>query len=60
MKTHLVIAVGAGINFFGLDAIQQAGFEVKDIQKAVSTEIIFSRCLSKQSTRRMWRNAAPY
>jgi NADH dehydrogenase len=34
---YLVIAVGAETNFFGLDSIQQDGFQVKDIQKAVST-----------------------
>jgi len=34
---YLVIAVGAETNFFGMDSIQQDGFEVKDIQKAVST-----------------------
>ena len=33
----LVIAVGAETNFFGMDSIEQGGFEVKDIQKAVST-----------------------
>ncbi len=33
----LVIAVGAETNFFGMDSIQQDGFQVKDIQKAVST-----------------------
>ena len=34
---YLVIAVGAETNFFGMDTIEQAGFQVKDIQKAVST-----------------------
>ena len=34
---YLVIAVGAETNFFGMDSIQQDGFQVKDIQKAVST-----------------------
>ncbi|HLO15778.1 MAG TPA: NAD(P)/FAD-dependent oxidoreductase [Anaerolineales bacterium] len=34
---YLVIAVGAETNFFGMDSIQQEGFQVKDIQKAVST-----------------------
>ena len=34
---YLVIAVGAETNFFGMDSIQQGGFQVKDIQKAVST-----------------------
>jgi len=34
---YLVIAVGAETNFFGMDSIEQDGFEVKDIQKAVST-----------------------
>jgi NADH:ubiquinone reductase (H+-translocating) len=34
---YLVIAVGAETNFFGMDSIQQSGFQVKDIQKAVST-----------------------
>jgi NADH dehydrogenase len=33
----LVIAVGAETNFFGMDSIEQGGFEVKDIQRAVST-----------------------
>src|SRR5512143_3476621 len=33
----LVIAVGAETNFFGMDSIQQEGFQVKDIQNAVST-----------------------
>ena len=34
---YLVIAVGAETNFFGMEAIRQEGFEVKDIQKAIST-----------------------
>jgi NADH dehydrogenase len=34
---YLVIAVGAETNFFGMDSIEQGGFQVKDIQKAVST-----------------------
>jgi NADH:quinone reductase (non-electrogenic) len=34
---YLVIAVGAETNFFGMDSIQEGGFQVKDIQKAVST-----------------------
>jgi NADH dehydrogenase len=34
---YLVIAVGAETNFFGMDSIQQDGFQVKDIQNAVST-----------------------
>src|SRR5512143_1657878 len=34
---YLVIAVGAETNFFGMDSIQQGGFQVKDIQEAVST-----------------------
>ncbi len=34
---YLVIAVGAETNFFGMDSIQQDGFQVKNIQKAVST-----------------------
>lgn len=34
---YLVIAVGAETNFFGRDSVQQRGFQVKDIQKAVST-----------------------
>jgi NADH dehydrogenase len=34
---YLVIAVGAETNFFGMDSIEQRGFQVKDIQKAVST-----------------------
>jgi NADH dehydrogenase len=34
---YLVIAVGAETNFFGMDSIEQDGFEVKDIQKAVRT-----------------------
>ncbi len=33
----LVIAVGAETNFFGMDSIQQEGFQVKGIQNAVST-----------------------
>ena len=34
---YLVLAVGAETNFFGMESIKQAGFEVKDIQKAIST-----------------------
>lgn len=34
---YLVIAVGAETNFFGMDSVQQGGFQVKDLQKAVST-----------------------
>jgi len=34
---YVVIAVGAETNFFGMDSIQRGGFQVKDIQKAVST-----------------------
>ena len=34
---YLVIAVGAETNFFGMDSIEQRGFQVKDIQRAVST-----------------------
>ena len=34
---YLVVAVGAETNFFGMDTIERAGFQVKDIQKAVST-----------------------
>jgi NADH dehydrogenase len=34
---YLVIAVGAETNFFGMESIEQEGFEVKDIQKAIST-----------------------
>ncbi|HMD80720.1 MAG TPA: NAD(P)/FAD-dependent oxidoreductase, partial [Anaerolineales bacterium] len=34
---YLVIAVGAETNFFGMESIKQEGFEVKDIQKAIST-----------------------
>lgn len=34
---YLVIAVGAETNFFGMDSIQEGGFQVKDIQRAVST-----------------------
>src|SRR6476660_63725 len=34
---YLVIAVGAETNFFGIDSIEQDGFQVKDIQKAIST-----------------------
>ena len=34
---YLVIAVGAETNFFGMDSIEQEGFQVKDIQKAIST-----------------------
>jgi NADH:ubiquinone reductase (H+-translocating) len=34
---YLVIAVGAETNFFGMDSIEQGGFQVKDIQKAVRT-----------------------
>jgi NADH:ubiquinone reductase (H+-translocating) len=34
---YLVIAVGAETNFFGMDSIEQRGFQVKDIQNAVST-----------------------
>lgn len=34
---YLVISVGAETNFFGMDSIEQGGFQVKDIQKAVST-----------------------
>jgi NADH dehydrogenase len=33
----LVMAVGAETNFFGMESIKQEGFEVKDIQKAIST-----------------------
>jgi NADH dehydrogenase len=32
---YLVIAVGAETNFFGMDSIEQDGFQVKDIQKAI-------------------------
>ena len=34
---YLVIAVGAETNFFGMDSIQRGGFQLKDIQNAVST-----------------------
>ena len=34
---YLIIAVGAETNFFGMDSIEQGGFQVKDIQKAVNT-----------------------
>jgi NADH dehydrogenase len=34
---YMVIAVGAETNFFGMDSIEQGGFQVKDIQKAVRT-----------------------
>src|SRR4030095_16709436 len=34
---YLIIAVGAETNFFGMDSIEQDGFQVKDIQKAVRT-----------------------
>ena len=34
---YMVIAVGAETNFFGMDSIEQDGFQVKDIQKAIST-----------------------
>jgi NADH dehydrogenase len=34
---YVVIAVGAETNFFGMDSIEQGGFQVKDIQKAVRT-----------------------
>jgi NADH:quinone reductase (non-electrogenic) len=34
---YLVLAVGAETNFFGMESIKQEGFEVKDIQKAIST-----------------------
>jgi len=34
---YLVLAVGAETNFFGMDSIEQDGFQVKDIQKAIST-----------------------
>ena len=34
---YLVIAVGAETNFFGMDSIEQDGFQVKNIQKAIST-----------------------
>ena len=34
---YLVVAVGAETNFFGMDTIEQAGFQVKDIQNAVGT-----------------------
>src|SRR5574339_178071 len=34
---YLVIAVGAETNFFGMDSIQEGGYQVKDIQRAVST-----------------------
>jgi len=34
---YLVIAVGAETNFFGMDSVEQEGFQVKDIQKAIST-----------------------
>jgi len=34
---YLVLAVGAETNFFGMESIKLEGFEVKDIQKAIST-----------------------
>lgn len=34
---YLVIAVGAETNFFGMESIEEEGFEVKDIQKAIHT-----------------------
>src|SRR5512138_1045502 len=34
---YLVIAVGAETNFFGMNSVEQEGFQVKDIQKAIST-----------------------
>jgi len=34
---YLVLAVGAETNFFGMESIKQESFEVKDIQKAIST-----------------------
>src|SRR5512138_3879915 len=33
---YLVVAVGGETNFFGMELIKQDGFEVKDIQKAIS------------------------
>ena len=34
---YLIIAVGAETNFFGMDAIERGGFQVKDIQAAIKT-----------------------
>ena len=34
---YLVIAVGAETNFFGMDSMEEDGFQVKDIQKAIRT-----------------------
>jgi NADH dehydrogenase len=34
---YLVIAVGAETNFFGMDSIEQDGFQVKDINEAIRT-----------------------
>lgn len=33
----LILAVGGETNFFGLDAVQQNGFQLKDIESAVNT-----------------------
>jgi NADH dehydrogenase len=34
---YLVLAVGGETNFFGMDAVQQNGFQIKDIESAVNT-----------------------
>jgi len=34
---YLVIAVGAETNFFGMNSVEQEGFQIKDIQKAIRT-----------------------
>ena len=34
---YLIIAVGAETNFFGMQAIQENGFQLKDIQSAIQT-----------------------
>jgi NADH dehydrogenase len=46
---YLVIAVGAETNFFGMDSIEQGGFQVKDIQKAVSTRNHLLKMFEKAS-----------
>jgi NADH dehydrogenase len=34
---YLILAVGGETNFFGIDSVQQNGFQLKDIESAVST-----------------------
>ncbi len=34
---YLILAVGGETNFFGMDSVQQNGFQIKDIESAVAT-----------------------